>query len=196
MMTRCLNCGAERSTDECEGCGLASAAAELALRKTLLKRTAFFLLGAVIFVGTSGRFPPLELDGIQIFIGMLFFVTLGLAIWVEKRALRHTEVEALKRVYFGFVPLPWLLALLLFVNGALDKTPSVNWNTHVVARFAMAGPLPNRRLVVDSWRDDHRFERVPVSSADLDRFHPGDEIVVHVQGGLVGIPWVSDVTRP
>ena len=195
-MTRCLNCGAERDADECAACGLGSSAAEFALRKKLLNRTAFFLLGAIAFVVVSGRFPPLELDGILIFVGVLFFLTLGIAVWVEKRALRHTEVEALKRVYYGLVPIPWLLGLLLFINGAFDTTPSVNWNTHVVARFAMAGPLPNRRLVVDSWRDDHRFERVPATSRDLDRFHTGDAVIVHVQGGLVGIPWVSDITRP
>jgi hypothetical protein len=194
-MTRCLNCGAERNADQCEACGLGSSAAEYALRRRLLNRTAFFLLGAIAFVFSSGRYPPLELDGILIFMGVLFFITLGLAMLVERRALRHGEVELLKRIYYGLVPVPWLLAFLLFINGGLDHSPPDDWNARVVSRFSMAGPLPNRRLVVTSWREGHRIERVPVSSEDLDRFHPGDDVVIHVKGGLVGIPWVPEVTR-
>ena len=195
-MTRCLNCGADRNADVCEACGLGSAAAEFSLRSRLLNRTALFLLGAIAFVAASGRYPALDLDGILIFIGVLFFLTLGVAIWVERRALRHAEVEALKRVYYGLIPIPWLLALLLLANGALDHTPPQIETTRVVGKFAMRGPVPSRRLIVNSWREDRRFERVPVDPGDFDRFAVGDVVEVHVRGGLVGIPWVSGVSRP
>jgi hypothetical protein len=195
-MTRCLNCGADRDADVCEACGLGSSAAEFSLRSKLLNRTAFFLLGAIAFVAASGRYPALDLDGILIFIGVLFFLTLGVAIWVERRALRHAEVEALKRVYYGLIPIPWLLALLLLANGALDHSPWQTETTRVVGKFAMRGPVPSRRLIVSSWREDHRFERVPVDPGDFDRFAVGDTVEVHVKGGLVGIPWVSGVSRP
>lgn len=195
-MTRCLNCGADRDADVCEACGLGSTAAEFSLRSKLLNRTALFLLGAIAFVALSGRYPALDLDGILIFIGVLFFLTLGVAIWVERRALRHAEVEALKRVYYGLVPLPWLLALLLFANGALDHTPPQIETARIIGKFAMRGPIASRRLIVNSWREDRRFERVPVDAGDFDRFTTGDVIEVHVKGGLVGIPWVSGVSRP
>src|SRR5580658_1761116 len=108
-MTRCLNCGAERDDEVCELCGMDSAAAEFSLRRTMLNRTAFFLLGAIAFITASGRYPALDLDRILIFIGVLFFLTLAVAVWVERRAQKHAEVEALKRVYFGLIPVPWLL---------------------------------------------------------------------------------------
>lgn len=194
-MTRCLNCGADRTADQCEACGLGSEAAELALRRKFSNRTAIFLLGALAFVVAGGRYPPLELDGILIFMGVLFFVTLALGLWLERRAVRHLEVEALKRTYYGLVPLPWLLAALLLGNGALDRPPPTNHTTRVVGKFAMRGPLPSRRLVVISWRDARRFERVPVAREDFDRFEPGDTVMVSLKGGLVGIPWVYSVYR-
>jgi len=195
-MPRCLNCGAERNADICAACGLASSAAELSLRVKLLNRTAVFLLGALAFVVASGRYPALELDGILIFIGVLFFLTLGLAIWVERRALRHTEVEALKRVYYGLIPLPWLLAALLLGNGALDHTPPHIETARVIGKFSMPGPVANRRLIVTSWREGRRFERVPVDRGDFDRCSSGDTVEVRVQEGLVGIPWIAGVSRP
>jgi hypothetical protein len=193
-MTRCLNCGADRERDICEFCGLNSAAAEFELRRKLLNRTAFFLLGAIGFVAAAERYPALELDGILIFIGVMFFLTLGVAIWVERLALRHAEVEALKRVYYGLIPIPWLLAILLLANGALDGSKPHMEEARIVSKFAMTGPVPTRRLVVTSWRDGHLFERVPVDRSDYERFSSGDVVNVKVEDGLVGIPWVAGVS--
>jgi len=190
-----MNCGAERETEICESCGMSPMVAELALRKRLLNRTAIFLLGGIAFMFATGKFPPLEVDGIVIFIGVLFFLTLGLGMIVEKRALGHKEVEALKRVYYGLIPVPWLLGALLIANGAFDNSAKVDRDARVISRFAMFGPLPSRRLVVESWRDGHRVERVAVTRDDYDRFHPGDFVVVRVGEGLVGIPWVASVDR-
>lgn len=193
-MTHCLNCGAERARDVCESCGLPSATAELVLRKRLLNRTAVFLLGAIAFVAASGRYPALELDAILIFIGVLFFLTLGLAIWLERRALRHQEVEAMKRVYYGLVPVPWLLALVLLANGAFDTARPEVEPTRVIGKFSMPGPLPIHRLIVTSWRDGHGIERLVVDRDDFDRFNAGDLIDVKIGGGLIGIPWVAGVS--
>jgi hypothetical protein len=195
-MTRCLNCGAERETDVCGYCGLNSTAAEFSLRKKILNRTAIFLLGALAFVVASGRYPPLELDGILIFIGVLFFVTLAIAMWLERRALRHAEAEALKRVYYGLIPIPWLLSALLLANGALDTASPKMIETRVVGKFAMRGPVPTRRIIVMSWREGHRVERIPVDRGDFDAFTSGDLIQVKVGGGLVGISWIVGVTHP
>jgi hypothetical protein len=194
-MTRCLSCGAEREGEVCDACGLDPAAAEFSLRKKLLNRTGVFLLGAIAFITASGRYPPLELDRILIFIGVLFFLTLSMAIWLERRALKHAEVEALKRVYYGLIPVPWLLAGLLLMNGALDHSRLGEVESRVVGKFSMYGPVPNRRLIVRSWRDGEVFERISVDRIDFDQFSNGDPIEIKIGGGLVGIPWVAGVIR-
>ncbi len=194
-MTRCLDCGAERSADQCSACGLTSAAAEVLLRRRLMLRTAWFLVGAVLFLPASQLFPPLELDAILIFIGVMFFLVLGLGVWIERRARHRLEVEALKRIYFGFVPVPWLLAALLFANGKFDTAQPTRQVAKVVGKFSMPGVLRSNRLVVTSWREGQRFERVPVDRNDYDRFQRGDSVLVQVQHGLAGIPWIYGVYR-
>ena len=71
-MTRCLDCGAERVTDQCPSCGLTSAAAEVMLRRRLLRRTAVFLVGSLAFPYISQIYPPLDLDLMLVFYGLLF----------------------------------------------------------------------------------------------------------------------------
>jgi hypothetical protein len=195
-MTRCLDCGAERNSDQCMACGLTSEAAELVLRRRLVSRTAIFLVGALIFVPASQMYPPLDLDQVWIFFGVIFFAAIWLAFWIDLRARQRGEVEILKRIFFGLAPLPWIVALLLLTNGRFDKSPQIREPAQVVGRFNMGGYIfRSRRLDVTSWRPDHAVERVPVQSFDYDRFHAGDRVFVGMHSGLLDIPWVFAVYR-
>jgi hypothetical protein len=192
---RCLNCGGQTAGNRCEACGLDSDAASLLLRRRLLMRTGIFLLGTLAFLAVAYRYPPLELDGMLIFAGLVFFAALALAVWVERGALGGGQVEVAKRVFLGLVPVPWLLAGLLWVNASFDRAPTRGCPTTVVGKFAMAAMMPSRQLVVYSCREGTQYERVAVNREDYYRFAVGDHVVVRVHEGLAGIPWVAGVDR-
>jgi hypothetical protein len=195
-MTRCLDCGADRTADQCAACGLTSAAAELVVRRRLVRRTAFFLVGIIVFIGASQVFPALEIDAILIFAGIVFFFSLALGYWIDVRARKRQEVEVLKRIYFGMIPVPWIFAGMLFLNGKLDTSRPVRIPATVVGKFSTNGVPRSRRLVVTSWRGTRRIERIAVDQNDYDRFKRGDDIVVQVQKGAFDLPWVDGVYRP
>src|SRR5437764_10874662 len=113
-MTRCLDCGAVRDVDQCPACGLTSAAAELMFRKRLIKQTTFFLAGSLLFPYVTPIYPPLDLDLMLVFFGVLFFLAVFLFVILDRRARKRQEIEILKRIYAGFIPLPWLLAAAIF----------------------------------------------------------------------------------
>jgi hypothetical protein len=196
-MTRCLDCGSERTTDQCPACGLTSAAAEVMFRRRLVMRTAIFLLGSLAFPYVSQIYPPLDLDLMLVFFGVIFFTVLFLAVILERRAREHKEIEILKRVYSGFIPLPWILAATLFINGRLDAQKNLSYYpTAVEGRFNMKGVVHgSRRLLVRSWRPGQRVERLAVDADDFDRFHDGDTVEVAVEPGALGIPWYYGVYR-
>jgi hypothetical protein len=196
-MTHCLDCGSERTTDQCPSCGLTSAAAEVMFRRRLVFRTGIFLLGSLAFPYVSQIYPPLDLDLMLIFFGIIFFGVLFLAVILERRARNHQEIEILKRIYSGFIPLPWILAATLFINGRLDSQKNiVYYPTTVEGRFNMKGIVRgSRRLLVRSWRPGQHFERLAVDVDDFDRFHDGDAVEVAVEPGALGIPWYYGVYR-
>lgn len=189
---RCLNCDTVITGPICEGCDLTPAAASLVLRRRLILRTGLFLLGSLAFVAAAYRFPPLAMDGMLVFCGVVFFVGLGLAVWVERGALRGSQIAIRKRLFLTLVPVPWLLAGLLVVNAKFDSGRMRRYETRVVGKFSMSAMVPTRRLVVVSWRDGHRFERVPVSSDEYSEFSVGQRVVVEIHPGI-GIPWVAGV---
>jgi len=196
-MTRCLDCGAARTADQCPFCGLTSTAAELVFRKRLIKQTFFFLAGSLLFPYITQIYPPLDLDLMLVFFGVLFFVALATAVLLDRRARKHQEIEVLKRIYAGFIPLPWILAFAIFLNGRLDSPNKLVYvPERVEGKFLMKGLVRGtRRLVVRSWRPEQKVERLPVDPDDYERFKVGDQIQVAVQPGVLGIPWVYGVYR-
>jgi hypothetical protein len=196
-MTRCLDCGSQRIADQCPACGLTSAAAEVMFRRRLWRLTTMFLAGSLLFPYVSQIYPPLELDLMLVFFGVIFFVALTLAVFLDRGARRRQEIEVLKRIYAGFVPLPWILAATLLVNGRVDAAKNIDYYpTTVVGSFNMKGIVRgSRRLVVRSWREGHRVERLAVDLDDFDRFKVGDPVTVAVEPGALGIPWYYGVYR-
>jgi hypothetical protein len=196
-MTRCADCGSERVADQCASCGLTSAAAELVFRRRLLNRTAVFLVGSLAFPYVSQLYPPLDLDLMLVFFGLLFFVALAIAMVLDRRARNRQELEILKRIYAGFIPLPWLLAAALFLNGKLDAPKNIVYRSSAVEnRFYMKGLLRgSRRLFVDGWRAGQKIERLPVDADDFDRFQNGDTVLVGIEPGALGIPWFYGIYR-
>jgi len=196
-MTRCLDCGAERIADQCAACGLTSAAAEVMFRRRLLKRTSVFLVGSLLFPYVSNLYPPLDLDLMLVFFGVIFFLALTLAVILDRRARQRQELEVLKRMYYGFIPLPWILAMTIFLNGRLDSPNKVVYHaTTVESSYYMPGVVwGSRRLFVPGWRSGQKTERLAVDADDLGRFRKGDPVNVGVAPGAFGIPWSYGVYR-
>ena len=101
----------------------------------------------------------------------------------------------MKRIYFGMIPVPWIFAGMLFLNGKLDTSRPIRIPATVVGKFATSGLPRSRRLVVTSWRGGKRIERIAVDQNDYDRFQRGDDIVIQAQKGAFGVPWVYGVFR-
>ena len=166
-------------------------------RRRFVKRTAVFLAGSLAFPYVSQIYPPLDLDLMLVFFGVIFFIALAIAIVLERRSRKHQELEMLKRVYAGFILLPWILAATLLVNGRLDSRKNVvYYPATVYERYNMPGIVRGtRRLIVRSLGDGQKLERLAVDADDYDRFYPGDQVNVGVEPGALGIPWYYGVYR-
>jgi hypothetical protein len=176
---------------------LTSAAAELLFRRRLLLQMAIFLTGSLLFPYVSQIYAPLDVDAMLVFFGLVFFLGLTLAVFLERRAHAHKEIEVLKHLFTGLIPVPFILVAALYLNGRLDSPKNVTYHATIVdSRYLMKGVVRGtRRLVVPSWRPGHRFERLAVDLDDFDRFRDGDKVVVGVEPGALGIPWFYGIYR-
>jgi hypothetical protein len=196
-MTRCLDCGSERVDNQCPGCGLTPAAAEFVFRRRLLRQTAIFLLGSLLFPYLSQIYPPLDLDAMLVLFGLVFFAGLALAAILDRRARAGKEIEVLKHFFSGLIPIPFILSAALVSNGRLDSPKNIRYHPATVdSRYLMRGVVRGtRRLNVKSWRAGRSYERLAVDFDDYNRFHEGDRVNVAVEPGALGIPWFYGVYR-
>jgi hypothetical protein len=120
-----------------------------------------------------------------------------MAVFLERGARVRKDLQLLRHLFTGLIPVPFIFSVALFLNGRLDSPKHVAYHNSVVdGRYQMKGVVRGtRRLFVDSWRPDRRYERLAVDSDDFDRFHEGDKIVVGVEPGALGIPWFYGVYR-
>jgi hypothetical protein len=128
---------------------------------------------------------------------VVFFVALTLAVILDRRARERKEIELLKRIYQGFIPLPWIFTAIVFLNGRLDSPKNIEYHpTTVVGSFYMRGVVRgSRRLMVRSWREGQKVERLAVDNDDFERFKVGDQVVVAAEPGALGIPWYYGIYR-
>src|SRR5262249_48803963 len=145
-MTHCLDCGSERTSDQCPVCGLTSAAAELVFRRRLLPPMAGVFAGSLLFSFISHIFPPLDIYVMLVFFGVVFFLGLTIAIVLESRARARKEIEILRHLFSGLIPIPFILSLALFLNGKLDSPKNVVYHPAVVvSRYQMKGVVRGTR---------------------------------------------------
>jgi len=120
-----------------------------------------------------------------VFFGVIFFAALAIAVCsIGGRAIAR-NLEVLKRIYAGFIPLPWILAATLFLNGRLDSPKKVTYHAATVdGRYNMPGIVRGtRRLFVRSWREGQKYERLAVDADDTIDFKAGDSVVVGCRAG-------------
>ncbi len=197
-MTRCLDCGSERTTDQCPSCGLTSAAAEVMFRRRSVFRTAIFLLGSLAFPYVSQIFPPLDIDLMLIFFGVIFFTALFLGGHSGAARAQSKGNRSLKAHLHGIHP-----AALDSRGDALRERAARQREKHrlppyrrcrsiqyegIGARYAPAcrcGPGGRGRPTsVWLW--------TPTTSI---AFNVGDLVEVAVEPGALGIPWYYGVYR-
>jgi hypothetical protein len=158
---------------------------------------AFFLLGSLLFPYLSQVYPPLDVDAMLVFFGLVFFAALALATILDRQARARKDIEILRHLLTGLIPIPFILSVGIFLNGRLDSPKNVVYHpTTVVGRYQMKGVVRGtRRLFVQSWREGRKIERLAVDPDDFDRFHIGDRVNVGEESGALGIPWFYGVYR-
>jgi hypothetical protein len=100
-------------------------------------------------------------------------------------------------LFFSLFGLPLAAVdVLLFINGALDRSAPAAHVEDVVNRRVSGGKSTTYYLVVRSWRPDESTVELTVSSGDYVRFAPGSKVVVTTRAGLLGWERMVSIEAP
>jgi hypothetical protein len=95
---------------------------------------------------------------------------------------------------FGLFGIPTCGVLVaLSLNQALDRSEAV---THLVTVIGTSKYKSQCRIVVASWADPSREERLPVSCKHLAKLAKGYLVQVKSHEGALGMPWIEPIATP
>jgi hypothetical protein len=140
-------------------------------------------------------YPPLD-QGLLVTCGLcVLFLPLVLQLRSILRKRLGEEIEQLRRAYvYSSIALA-TVALLLVLNGRLDRSPAQVMRATVIQKTETSSKGATRyTLTVSSWRPGRKTEDFRVSSYQFRRAAIGKRVTVEVHKGYLGLPWSSNVS--
>jgi len=187
-MPKCTTCGSELRLSRCPDCGRKrhSAPGPWVLYILLLMPGTFVSLHAqAVYRPLDPRLP-------------MAFILCGFTLPVMLQLLsflRPTDdAERWRRVYVYSGVVLVLIAVLLFLNGGLDSSPSNEVRPTVIRKAIVGARYGNQYYVtVSSWRPGRSVENLNVRSDVFERAVVGKTVVVELHKGFFGLPWIRSV---
>lgn len=196
-MSRCEKCSHRFTGDKCPRCGgspvLTRSQANDAVRTYIWAMFAG-LLGALL---VTYRYPLVDLDPPLILCLVVFFTPVVIHIVLVWRKVLSARFALLRSAYKWSGAAALVLALFLFLNGALDRSPTTEVRSVVTRKSASHGRGgPTYYLTVSpSWRPSRSNERLRVTGTTFGSVQTGDPVTIDLHAGACGLPWFSRVSR-
>ena len=140
-------------------------------------------------------YPPLDRNVIAA-VGVFLFLVPNLlysVFWALRQLL--STVALLKALYIATGIVLATFAVLLIVNGALDRYPSVEVRTRILSVSTRQGRFGDitYTLVLAPWRAGGAEETLEGDSATFSKFQTGEPVGIIVHRGVFRLPWFSSV---
>lgn len=140
-------------------------------------------------------YPPLDQGLLVTFALCVLFLPMVLQLRSILRRRVSEDARRLRTAYvYSSIALA-VLALLLILDGWLDKSPRSVVTTAVIEKKAVRGKSGTSYvLTVSSWRRGRRTEDFRVSSYEFNRPVVGKTVAVELNKGFFNLPWSGNIS--
>jgi len=123
----------------------------------------------------------------------LGLVSVFLLSHVQKKQKSGGDVSA----YFPFATwlafAPVIVALVVIVNCALDRSPIEEHHQIITGSYVAHGKSTSYHVEFTSWRTDRAVERTTVPYEEFALLQPNEPVIVEVHRGLLGVQWIGKI---
>ena len=140
-------------------------------------------------------YPPLERSFYSVGIVIVLAICILLVSQVQKRQKRGDDVSSFFPMTTWIALLPLGIALVLLVNGGLDRSAAEPHRVVVMKKMVRHGKSNSYYLETSSWRANLFSEELQVSYTVFGQFQRNDTAIVEMHRGAFGIPWLGGVRK-
>jgi hypothetical protein len=194
-MQKCLRCGIEYQGNSCPVCDGSPVPSAGEIRKSLNKYSLLLAPGLLGGILAYIIYPPLDSGPLVVFGLCAFSLPLVLQLFSVARKRVSEDVSRLRTAYVYTSLALALLALMVLLNGSLDRTPRGAVRTTVTHKSSSRWRnTTSYRLTVSSWRAGRSVEELEVGARLYNNVFVGGVITVEAHKGFFGLPWYGDVS--
>jgi len=194
-MQKSLTCGIEQQVGLPATCAVAPPSSTREIQKALNKHSLLLAPGLLVGLAAYIVFPPLDAGPLVAFGLFLLFLPIVLQLLSIVRKRLSDDLDRLRTAYVYSSLALLLFALLPFLNGWLDRSPSNPVTTTVIKKTeTRRGSSTGHRLTVSSWRPGRSSEELAVGSHTYNSVCVGKTIAVEMHKGFFGLPWYAGVS--
>jgi hypothetical protein len=140
-------------------------------------------------------YPPLDQGLLATFGVCALFLPMVLRLRSIVRKRLSEDAGRLRTAYVCSSLALAMLALLLLLNGWLDRSPRSLVRTTVVRKtFTNGRSVTKYLLTVSSWRSGRSEEDFNVDSRTFSRAAVGKTVTVELHQGFFGLPWSGNIS--
>jgi hypothetical protein len=165
------------------------------VKKSLNRRSLLLAPGLLGCLLAYVIYPPLD-QGLLVTLGVsILFLPMLLQLRSIFRKSLSEDFRQLRRAFvYSSIALA-MLALLLLLNGSLDRSPRRQVAATVLRKTSTRGRSATRYLLtVSSWRPGRTEEDFRVYSGTFNRVVVGQTITVEIHQGFLGLPWSGKIS--
>jgi hypothetical protein len=128
---------------------------------------------------------------------ILFFAIIFLVARIQQKTKRGGDVSSFFPMIYWLAFAPLLLALALWLNGALDHYPPETHRELVTRRYVTHGRRGTSYYIeFTSWRANRTTENVSIEHQLYKQLQTDDPILVDVHRGALAIAWIGEIRKP
>jgi hypothetical protein len=152
--------------------------------------------GVILSMLAQGLYHPLDARIPMGLMLSLFLVPVALQMLSFLRKRPSQNVGWWRSLYICSSLALLLLALLLFLNGSMDRSPLNRVRTTVIRKAVIRSGKGSTRynLTASSWQPGRNVENFNVVRSVFDRTVVGRTVTVEVHKGFFGLPWLGSIT--
>jgi hypothetical protein len=159
-----------------------------------------FLFPTVGLIGTMlaiAVYRPLDQTTFLWLSLILFFAIIILASHIQQKARRGGDVSSFFPMTYWLAFAPLVLALALWLNGALDPSVPETHRELVTRKYVAHGRRGRSSYYVEftSWRANRTTENVNIRYQLYRQIQVDDPILIDVHRGALAIAWIGAVRK-
>jgi len=121
---------------------------------------------------------------------VLTAVLVGIILWKNREfAFENKKADIFLITLISFIVMAFNYGAMISLNSELDQSQPEIYQARVVEKYADYGIISTYDVTLSAWEKEENEREINVPKAVFHSFNEGDDVMIHLKSGALGIDW-------